>query len=363
MSEQRTDDEESGERGTRRGLVSDWLRGLVAIAPAPHARWPIGLQAAFAMAVPLLLFTLLGLPEVGLQAAGGAFTALYAAACSAKERVRVLPFVGAGLIASAALGTVAGADPVVAVVGLIVVSIVAAALVYGFALGPPGPVFFVLVYGLSAHVTAAVDGRRAVEPLAFLGALALGCAFAYLAALSPLVVPRLRREPARRVHEILPGPRLDADARLLLVRVAIVAVVGAVGAALWVDPQHAYWAVCSGLAVVGVNVGRRAAFVRGTQRLVGTLVGAAVFAESAALAIPPLALPLLLGGLQFVIEILVVRNYALALVFITPLVLFITTTAAPGADPSGLIAARVLDTVIGAAIGALSGLLHPRRDA
>jgi uncharacterized membrane protein YccC len=134
---------------------------------------------------------------------------------------------------------------------------------------------------------------------------------------------------------------------------------------LVVDPARAYWTVAAGLAVIGVNAGRRVAFIRGSQRLVGTLAGAALFAAFAFVPIPAWLLPFVLGALQFAIEIFVVRNYALALVFITPLVLTIiaAAAAASGAVTGGLILERVVDTLVGAVLGAASGIVHPRRDA
>lgn len=344
-----------------RGLRA-WTLDLVRVGPAPHPRWPIATQAALAMALPVGLFTAFGLPLVGLQAAGGAFTALYLASAGVRERAKVLPLVALLLLGCAAAGTAAAADPIAVLVGLVLVTIVSSALAYAFALGPPGPIFFVLVYGMSTSVTAAVDGMRRVEPAAYLAAFVVGCLLAYAVAVAPLVVPAVRRRPARALRALLPGPRLGPDARLLLVRVVVVAVIGTALSALWVDQERAYWAVCSGVAVIGVNAGRRTAMIRGSQRFVGTVVGAGAFALLALVAIPAPLLALVLAALQFLIEVLVVRNYALALVFITPLVLLISTAAVPGADPGGLATERIVDTLLGAVLGMLTAFIHPRQD-
>lgn len=270
-----------------------WTLDLVRVGPAPHPRWPIATQAALAMALPVGLFTLVGQPLVGLQAAGGAFTALYLASATVRERAKALPLVGLLLLACAAAGTAAAADPTAVLLGLVAVTVVSSALAYAFALGPPGPVFFVLVYGMATTVTAAVDGARRVEPLAFLAAFAVGCLLAYAVAVAPLVVPGVRRRPARALR---------------------------------------------------------------------ALVGAGLFALIALVSIPAPLLALVLAALQFLIELVVVRNYALALVFITPLVLLISTAAVPGADPGGLASERVVDTLLGAVLGMLTAFIHPRQD-
>ncbi|MGN8026309.1 FUSC family protein [Microbacterium sp. 22242] len=344
-------------------LIRVWARSHFLLAPAPSPRWPIALQAALSMFLPVALFTVLGRPAVGVMAASGAFTAIYLVGTAPLVRIRLLPVVVVAILLCAATGTALAPYPAAAAIGLVVVALVTGALHYGYRLGPPGPVFFVLVYGLATHLTAVSAGHRLVEPPLFLGALAVGALIAYGIAVVAFLIARPRggaASPART--QIARRPRLDPDARALLLRVALVAVAGTLLSMLLVDPQRAYWTVCAGIAVIGVNVGRRVAFIRGSQRFLGTVVGAGLFALLGSVPIPPLLLPFLLAGLQFTVEIFVVRNYALALVFITPLVLFIISSAAGtgGGLPWDLILERVVDTLIGAVLGAASGVVHPR---
>ncbi|WP_295012537.1 FUSC family protein [uncultured Microbacterium sp.] len=339
------------------------VRGLIAFQPAHAPRWPVALQAALSMFLPVMFFTLIGQPGVGMMAAGGAFTAIYLVGAAPSVRIRLLPVVGMTLIACAALGTVLAPFPLLAAVGLVLVTVGVSALYYAVRVGPPGPVFFVLVYGLATRVTGEVDGHRLVHPLVFLGALALGVVVSYAVAAIAMLIGRIR-------HGAHPGgglrlerrPRLDAEQGALVIRIALVAVIGTVLSVLVVDPARGYWVVCAGVAVVGVNAGRRVALVRGSQRFVGTVVGAALFTVLALLPIPSLLLPALLGVLQFSVEIFVVRNYALALVFITPLVLFIITAVAGlhGTLTIALVGERVVDTLVGAVLGAVTGVVHPR---
>lgn len=344
-------------------LIRVWARSHFTLAPAPSPRWPVALQAALSMFLPVALFTLLGQPAVGVMAASGAFTAIYLVGAAPLVRLRLLPVVGVAILLCAAIGAVLAPYPAAAAIGLVVVSLATAALHYGFRLGPPGPVFFVLVYGLATHVTGISGGRRIVDPLLFLGALAVGALTAYVIAVAAFLIARARGvvAPPPRT-QIARRPRLDRDARALLLRVAVVAIAGTLLSVLLVDPQRAYWTVCAGIAVIGVNVGRRVAFIRGSQRFLGTVVGAGLFALLGSLPIPVIVLPFLLAGLQFTVEIFVVRNYALALVFITPLVLFIitSTAGAGGGIPWDLILERIVDTLIGAVLGAATGIFHPR---
>lgn len=313
------------------------------------------MQAALGIGVPIAAMTLLGQPALGYIAASGAFTALYAGSAPAVDRARILPLVATGLILSAAVGVLVAGNAWLVSAGVVIVAVASAALAFGFRLGPPGPLFFVLVFGLSAHV---VD-VSAIAPGVYIAALAAGCAFSYLVAMAPLLLRRTRTTPARSLRALLPGPSWGADSRILLLRVGIVAVVGVL-LGLVIDPTRAYWIVGSAVAVVGVAAARREAFQRGLHRMLGTVVGAGVYALLALLHPSGLWLALLLAALQFTIELVVVRHYALALVFITPLVLLLTGAATGEIGAMDVAAERIVDTVVGAALGAASGLLHPR---
>jgi hypothetical protein len=62
-------------------------------------------------------------------------------------------------------------------------------------------------------------------------------------------------------------------------------------------------------------------------------------------------------GLNFLIETLAVRQFGLALVFLTPLTIFIAEAARRGVDdtPFVVIRSRLTDTVLGSAIGIICG--------
>lgn len=328
---------------------------LFTFRPSPGPRWPVATQAALAIGIPIAVMTLLGNTPLGLAASAGAFTLLYSGSEPTKARAKTLPFVAAGLIVAATFGAFTGGAYGWFAIGVVAVAILAATLSYGFRLGPPGPVFFVLVFGLAGYVT----GSSSVQPIEFILAFVAGCVLSYLIALSPLLLPPARRRQVSPLGTMHPGPAWDADARLLLIRVTIVAVLGAL-IGYFIDPDRAYWIVGAGIAVIGIAANRRAAFERGLHRALGTVLGAGVYALLALLHPNGLWLAVLLASLQFIIEFIVVRNYALALVFITPLVLTLTAAATGGAGGMEVAMERIIDTLIGSALGAASGLLHPR---
>jgi uncharacterized membrane protein YccC len=71
-----------------------------------------------------------------------------------------------------------------------------------------------------------------------------------------------------------------------------------------------------------------------------------------------IVLALLLGAMQFCVELLVTRHYALALVLITPLAITVGTAAA-GVSPDAVVGERIVDTLLGAAIAVLALLVLP----
>lgn len=64
--------------------------------------------------------------------------------------------------------------------------------------------------------------------------------------------------------------------------------------------------------------------------------------------------------MQFTVELVVVRHYALALMIITPLVLLLTGAATGHIGSMDVALERVIDTIIGATLGAVSGALHAK---
>jgi uncharacterized membrane protein YccC len=113
------------------------------------------------------------------------------------------------------------------------------------------------------------------------------------------------------------------------------------------------------LAVIqGVNL--RAVWNRKIQRIVGTMIGLGLTWLLVRYAADPWAVAITVTLLIFLIETAIVRHYAFAAIFITPVAILLAEASTVGlADSSGLIVARFMDTVVGALIGLAGGLcLH-----
>ena len=342
--------------------VRSELRDLFVFRESP-VRWPVAVQAALAMGLPITIFTLLGQQQLGFIACTGGFTALYLSNRARRERAILLPLIAVGLIASASLGALVSWSPALSLLALFAVAVGASVVLLGFGAGPPGGLFFMLVTGVAIRLVAppSLDGVGLSAGLV-IGMLAIGSAIAYAVVMAPLIVPSVRRrDAAAHAERVRFRFSLTGDTRVILIRLTVACAIAAlVSAPLGV--HRTYWVLLTVIAILQNGRRLRLTAVRGIHRVAGTLVGLLLFALVVRLDPQGLWLALLLAALQFVIELVVIRNYGLALIFITPLALLIAAQGDPG-DVGSITLIRVEDTLIGAAIAliVLLGALALRR--
>lgn len=136
-----------------------------------------------------------------------------------------------------------------------------------------------------------------------------------------------------------------SESMLVALRLLVAtAVAGTVATLLGND--HVYWAVVFAALIVQTGGTRYAQATKALQRVVGTLLGLGVF--SLVLLVDPQGwwLVLLVVLLQGTIEMVVARNYVLAVTLITPLAMTISATVTD-MDTDTIVWDRFLDTVIG----------------
>jgi uncharacterized membrane protein YccC len=215
-----------------------------------------------------------------------------------------------------------------------------------WSLRPPGPFFPVFAFTGSASIptTATVPEAIIAAVLSILLSLTIGAA-GWLA-------PGSRSaRPGRRPLARPTSGHLRANA----VRYALAAgVAGAVATALGIG--HNYWAIVSAIVPLAAAT-RSTRLRRALDRVSGTIGGLGLTALLLAVPLVPWQLVLVLIVLQFLTEMFVIRHYSLALVFITPLALLMSELAAPATDPGSLLADRLVETVIGVAVGVVVVLL------
>ena len=121
------------------------------------------------------------------------------------------------------------------------------------------------------------------------------------------------------------------------------------GIATAVGIGHPYWAMVAAVAPLSAR-GLAGQLTRATQRVGGTLLGLLPAAVLLALDLRGLPLLVALAALQFVAELLVGRNYGIAMLSVTPLALLMGQTVQR--VPVGpLLWDRGVETVIGSVVG------------
>jgi uncharacterized membrane protein YccC len=120
------------------------------------------------------------------------------------------------------------------------------------------------------------------------------------------------------------------------------------------------WAAVACAAVL-VHDATRTTVRRAGHRAIGTAAGIGVAGVVLAAAPGALVLVVLVVVLQFVVELLVARNYAAAVVFITPLALLQAALAGGPLDGpvAGLLAGRMVETALGCGVAVLAQSVVP----
>lgn len=336
-------------------LASSQFRESLAVASPPSIRTAIiaGVQAALAVLLALTTTHLSPWPDLVGFPALGALAALFGRYASLSERRRIVMICGTLLTAGVLLPSLlswAGATPAMMILVLAVLAGAASLAVSVWNLGGPGAV--IIVFAIGAVLTPVVSGGAVI-------ARTLGVLWgAVLAWLVCAVTDWMRPDEARNM--VPPPPvqpmkyHLAAAGRISIGCGAAAFVAFAAG---WHYPA---WAAIGAAAVMqGGHL--HITMNRALQRMVGTVVGACIV--WAILAQQPTFWAVLIAIVvfQFITEIIIGFNYALGQITVTPMALLMTHLASP-ITYDNMPVERVLDTIVGAALGIVFALIFSSLD-
>jgi uncharacterized membrane protein YccC len=209
----------------------------------------------------------------------------------------------------------------------------------------------VLVAGVSARLTALTRlNIAAPDVIAIPGLVAVGALSAHLLVIALLALPFMHKAEAEAVGLRARFSPLWRNTESLTITVRVVAAVAA--ASLLSVPlgmHHFYWVVMVAGAVLQASHVSRLSAIRAMRCVLGTILGVAIFGLIKLADPQGIWLVVILALLQFSIEVVVARHYALALTFITPTALIISAAGGTG-DPLALVGERLVDTLLGSAI-------------
>lgn len=307
----------------------------------------VAVRAVLSVAAPLLVLLLLNRLDLSVYASFGAFAALYGRTDQPRPRLVMQVTAGGVLVASMLLGTAVSALSTPALLSVAVVAALAAGvtlLAYRAQWHPPGALFAVFAAGATASFPA--------TGTAFATVLLVGGASVTWSLLVTTVFVLARRGSWARPRR--PRPAIGSVAWEMTATVGVAALLAGVAGVLLVG-THWYWAMVGAVAAVG-GAHVTARLIRGVQRLVGTLLGVVIAAGLLALHLPPWLVIIVAVTLQAGAELFVGRNYGIAMLFITPLALLMVSLASPVA-PEMLLRDRIIETLIGVAVGTLVAIV------
>nr|WP_271213102.1 FUSC family protein [Rhodococcus wratislaviensis]GLK40039.1 FUSC family protein [Rhodococcus wratislaviensis] len=325
-------------------VVVPSLRHLLVVGPHAGAH-RVALRLAVSALIPLLVLWRLGRVDLAPYAFLPTTVAVFGRHATSRGRLVMQTQVGGVIVALVLAGAVASSAgvPAWAIVGL--TGLVAAGCSIAADMlkwTPVGSLFFVFAFVVSASSPV---GRPEL-PIIVGITIAAGVLTALVTATGLLPVPSSRR-PRRSA----PGAPATVPRRNVVAAhgvASFVAIIAAGTITLAQGSQHPYWAMVSAIVpIAGVTtVGQ---LTRAAHRIIGTVLGLAATAMVLAVATTPLALVIALVLCIMATELLVARNYALAMLFITPATIGMIALNNP--QPlAPLLAARVAETCIGVAV-------------
>ncbi|MDQ0636240.1 hypothetical protein QFZ40_004149 [Arthrobacter pascens] len=331
------------------------LAEMFSIAPANKDHHP-ALRCAVGVFVPLITLVLLGRLDLAIFASFGAFTGIYGRGEPHGSRfalqlrgglLMLLVILLASLVAR--MGAAWGLDEPATTWFLVLATTLVAGgcsvAVSWWLLRPAGSLFHIFAFAAIASIPN--------QPPLWQGMLVavLTTVFCLLVGFSSRVLashraPWVRPRPLRRSLEERRAAWLEGSGYLVAAGLA-----GGLAtlAGQWLDFGHNYWAMVAAVVpLVGHTTRHRVR--RGVQRIIGTVLGLVVLAGVLLLGLEPWQTVLVMALCQFGAEMFIIRQYLLAQLFVTPLALVSTLLVVP-ASPAILLRDRIIETVVGAAVG------------
>ena len=314
-------------------------------------KWHFPFLAALCVGTCLLIGYFTGKPNYGSTACLGALTILYFTTSPISQRMIHMAVCAFGFIFSFTLCSFFSFNVYFAASALGIVAFLAHFISSYFKIPPPGNFFFIMVGAMAGTHHFNLEMIPTRVGLVAMGAM-VSCSFAFLYSVfiekNIIVhVPRKRVYTKRRYTKFV-------ESAIIALFVGSTLVIGHL-----LNFENNYWITISLIAIIQ---GRNFEHVRqrNVQRILATFIGVGIAWGIFYLHPNKLMMILFIMFFQFLIEMLIVRNYGFAVIFMTPLTILLAETAsiAPH-DFQNFIHDRFIDTIIGSLLGVLGGyVLH-----
>lgn len=328
------------------------FKSLITLGPAGQDHW-IALRTGIGIFVPLILLVAIDRLDLMVFVVFGAFTGVYGRVDGYWNRLRMqtrsgaLFFVVIVLALVASTGWINHENPEMKswqVVGATTLIAGACSIAAGFLrLRPAGSLFHIFAFAAIASIAEPPPAGQA------LGAVAATILFQLVVGASGAIgqwANVWKRTELPPLSDNVKSAIWWEGLFYILTAGAAGALANIVGSRL--DAGHNYWAMVAAVVpLVGHTTKLRVR--RGVHRVLGTLVGMILMVGLVFSNPPILVLVIFIGLFQFMAEMLVIRNYFLAQIFVTPLAL-VGVSLANGLS-TAVMYDRIVETVIGSVVG------------
>lgn len=337
--------------GKSRTFLAGEVRQLLTINKSDRP-WEFPIAIAFAAGLPLFIGAWFEDLGAATPASIGAMVIIYLPRTSLSHRLATLMALGFAMTACYGLGQVSQLLPWARIAVIAMVAVFGTIGCRFYRVIPPGAFFLIMVTAVGAYAPAQLS-----QVPVRLGIFVAGTIGAVLIALLYSLYILGRRPPEPDMSP--PCDMLDTTVEAIVVGTSVAL---SLVAAQLLSLDKPYWAPVSCLAVLQ-GASFRAVWNRQAHRILGTLIGLGITWLLIDYAGGPWGMALAITVLVFAIETAVVRHYAFAMIFITPMTILLAETAIVGhAATSALLTARFADTAVGALTGLAGGtVLHDAR--
>lgn len=325
------------------------LKLLIALKDSSRT-WHIPLLTAISVGTPLLIGLYFENLASGLIAGLGGIVILYLPSKgSLTNKISTILISAFGFIISFAIGQLFSFNHISSVIAFGIFSTIVHWIILYYKTAPPKSFFFIFIASISISQSFNLNNIPAK-----VGLISLGLMFSSILALGYLVYlsTTTNSEEQTNTKPILKINNY-ADFWEAIITGAFMALSLMLGYLLNMD--NPYWIPVSAAAVMQ-GASRYHIWQRTFHRILGTFLGLGLTWGLLSISNSIIILCFFIIILQLIVELLIVKNYAIAVIFITPLAIFLSEAANPIiSNPNILITLRFQEIIIGSIIGALGG--------
>lgn len=304
------------------------------------------IAAGFCVGIPLLLGWYMDNIEGGKLASLAGLSFLYIQSDKLPERMVLLMTCCFGLMICYAFGLFFSFNQIVSPIALGILSFSVHYALHKLNLDrPPGNFFFIML--ASTAICTPFEIKMIPEKIGYvtIGTI-ITCGIALIYSLLTLKPSSSPPQPPRRK---------GAYTNIVESLIFGIFIGLSLAVAFLLNFENPYWVPISCAAVMQGGSSKHIG-MRSLQRIIGTLVGLGITWLIASTNPTPLTMIISIILLQVIVEFLVVRNYALAVIFITILTIFLSESGKELTQHTNeVFFARILDIIVGSVMGSIGG--------